>query len=135
MRLFAALIGAAILEVGGDALVRMGLQRHALALIGGAACLIIYGVVVNLGGLDFGRLMGVYIVVFFVVSQIIAMLAFGQLPTLRAAVAGALMITAAVVLLTPAPVHGPWSRRSASHPSPLPGTRAAGVESERASPH
>jgi hypothetical protein len=99
MRLLAMLTGAALLEVGGDALVRMGLQRHAIPLLAGAVCLVIYGVVVNLGGLDFGRLMGVYIVIFFIISQIVAALAFGQLPSLRAAVAGALMIAAAGVLL------------------------------------
>jgi hypothetical protein len=135
MRLFAMLTGAAILEVGGDALVRMGLHRHALALLAGAACLVTYGVVVNLGGLDFGRLMGVYIVVFFVVSQIIALLLFGQFPTARAALAGALMLMAAAVLLTPAPVRGPWSSRSASQPSVLAGTRPEAVGSEKTSQH
>jgi hypothetical protein len=135
MRLFAMLIGAAILEVGGDALVRMGLQKHAVPLLGGAACLVVYGVVVNLGGLDklggldFGRLMGVYIVVFFIVSQIIAILVFGQLPGVRAAVAAALMITAAGVLLTQAPVHGPSSStRVQSRPSVVPETGSSAVE-------
>lgn len=99
MRLFAMLVGAAVLEVGGDALMRIGLQRRASALLAGAVCLVIYGITVNLGGLDFGRLMGVYIVVFFVVSQIVATLVFGQLPGMRAAVAGVLMIAAAGVLL------------------------------------
>src|SRR5579875_175625 len=124
IRLFATLTGAAMLEVGGDALMRMGLHRHAAALAAGAGCLILYGVVVNFGGIDFGRLMGAYIVVFFIVSQIFAMLAFGQLPTVRAVLAGALMIAAAGVLLTPAPVHQLWSTPIASRP-PVPGAAAA----------
>ncbi len=98
VRLAALLIGAAILEAGGDALVRMGLQQRALPMLAGAACLVAYGVVVNLGSLDFGRLMGIYIVTFFVVSQIIAAAVFGQLPTARATAAGVLMICAAAVL-------------------------------------
>jgi drug/metabolite transporter superfamily protein YnfA len=98
LRLLAMLVGAAVLEVGGDALVRLGLQRQAPALIAGAVCLFVYGVTVNLGGLDFGRLMGVYIVVFFVVSQIVAMLIFGQMPGARTAIAGALMIIAGAIL-------------------------------------
>jgi hypothetical protein len=99
MRLAALLIGAAILEVGGDALVRIGLQRRALPMLTGAACLFAYGVMVNLGSLEFGRLMGIYIVTFFLVSQIIAAVAFGQIPDVRAAAAGALMIAAGAVLL------------------------------------
>ncbi len=98
MRLYAMLVGAAVLEVSGDALVRIGLQRHAPALFAGAVCLVVYGVTVNLGGLDFGRLMGVYIVVFFLVSRIIAALIFGQTPGLRDTLAGALMIIAAGIL-------------------------------------
>ncbi len=93
------LIGAAVLEVGGDALVRMGLQRRVVPMVAGAACLAAYGVIVNLGSLDFGRLMGVYIVVFFLVSQIIAVAVFGQMPGIRTAAAGALMVCAAIVLL------------------------------------
>jgi small multidrug resistance family-3 protein len=98
VRLAALLVGAAILEVGGDALVRIGLQRRAMPMLAGAACLVAYGVVVNLGSLNFGRLMGIYIVTFFVVSQIIAAALFGQLPTARAAAAGVLMVCAAVLL-------------------------------------
>ncbi len=98
LRLAALLIGAAILEAGGDALVRVGLQRRALPMLAGAACLVAYGVVVNLGSLNFGRLMCIYIVTFFVVSQIVAAAVFGQLPTARAVTAGGLMICAALVL-------------------------------------
>lgn len=43
--------------------------------------------------------MGVYIALFFVVSQIIAVLAFGQMPSLRTAAAGGLMIAAAAVVM------------------------------------
>ena len=64
----AMLILAAALEIGGDAAIRHGLVRsawHSLAL--GAVSLVVYGLVVNANRLvDFGRLMGLYIAVFFV---------------------------------------------------------------------
>ena len=99
MRLTALLIGAALLEVGGDALVRIGLQRRPIPMIAGAVCLVTYGVVVNLGTLDFGRLMGAYIATFFVVSQIIAVLLFGQIPAPRAIAGGVMMLAAAAVMI------------------------------------
>ncbi len=68
---------AAILEVGGDALIRMGLKGRGISfMVLGAAVLVGYGFLVNLTALDFGRLMGLYIVLFFVVAQLTAMLFF-----------------------------------------------------------
>jgi small multidrug resistance family-3 protein len=70
---------AAALEVGGDALIRAGLQRKGLALmLGGAVTLAVYGFMVNMTGLDFSRLMGLYIVLFFLVAQAVAVFAFQE---------------------------------------------------------
>jgi small multidrug resistance family-3 protein len=64
---------SALLEVGGDALVRWGLQgKQILGFVLGGAALLAYGTVVNTPKWEFGRLMGVYIAVFFVVSQLIS---------------------------------------------------------------
>ena len=93
------LVLAAILEVGGDALVRWGLrgkQWTGLAL--GAAFLVAYGFSVNLPRWDFGRMMGVYIAVFFVVSQVVAVGFFREklpLPT----VLGGILIVAGGILI------------------------------------
>ena len=63
MKEFILLIVAAVFEVGGDALIRAGLKGGGvLLMVGGAAVLVIYGFMVNLTKLDFGRLMGIYIV-------------------------------------------------------------------------
>ena len=66
------LVLAAALEIGGDAAIRHGLVRcawHWVAL--GAVTLVAYGLMVNANRLiDFGRLMGLYVVVFFVVSRV-----------------------------------------------------------------
>ena len=62
-------IAAAILEVGGDALIRKGLRGSGLALIvAGFVVLGCYGLVVNIVRWDFSRLLGVYVAVFAVIS-------------------------------------------------------------------
>lgn len=95
----AILIGAAILESGGDALMRMGLHGWRLWMIVGGVALAGYGVVVNLGTLDFGRLMGVYIVIFFIVSQIIAVTVFHQSPMRGTVIGGALIVVGGAVMM------------------------------------
>jgi drug/metabolite transporter superfamily protein YnfA len=62
-------IAAAILEVGGDALIRKGLRGSGLVLIvAGFVVLGCYGLVVNIVRWDFSRLLGVYVAVFAVIS-------------------------------------------------------------------
>jgi drug/metabolite transporter superfamily protein YnfA len=94
-----ALLAAALLEVGGDALTRMGLRGRPVWLIAGALVLFIYGVVVNQGRFDFGRLMGVYIAVFFLVSQIIAFAFFRDVPDYKTLAGGLLIVTGGAVIM------------------------------------
>jgi small multidrug resistance family-3 protein len=62
-------LGAAMLEVGGDAVVRQGLRGGSLVIILlGCATLGAYGVLVNTVRWDFSRLLGVYVAVFALVS-------------------------------------------------------------------
>ena len=62
-------IAAAILEVGGDAVIRRGLRGGIVwFIILGFVTLGCYGVVVNTVKWDFSRLLGVYVAVFGVVS-------------------------------------------------------------------
>jgi drug/metabolite transporter superfamily protein YnfA len=65
-------IAAALLEVGGDAVVRQGLrsQKWALILVG-CVMLGVYGVVVNTVKWDFSKLLGVYVAVFAVISVLV----------------------------------------------------------------
>jgi drug/metabolite transporter superfamily protein YnfA len=75
----AVFLGAAVLEVVGDALIRRGLRGSGVALIAvGFAVLGSYGVVVNLLDVDFSRLLGAYVGVFAVVSVLVGRLAFGD---------------------------------------------------------
>ncbi len=72
-------IGAAILEVSGDAVVRKGLRGSSLALIlSGCAMLGCYGVVVNTVKWDFSRLLGVYVSVFALISVLFGRLIFKE---------------------------------------------------------
>ncbi len=72
-------IGAAILEVGGDAVVRKGLRGSGLVLImTGFAMLGCYGVVVNMVKWDFSKLLGVYVAVFAVISILFGRFVFKE---------------------------------------------------------
>ena len=74
------LIGAAILEVGGDAVVRRGLHaRQVLMVALGFAILGSYGVVVNLIRLDFSRLLGAYVGFFALTSVLCGRFVFREL--------------------------------------------------------
>lgn len=91
------LLCAAFLEAGGDALMRLGLRspthtRSALFFVLGGLVLTFYGYVVNAPPWDFGRLLGVYVAIFFVVAQLISWLGFGQKPTPMILLGGALIV-------------------------------------------
>jgi hypothetical protein len=94
---------AAVLEAGGDAIVRTGLHATAMPariglLVVGAGVLFAYGVTVNLPPWDFGRLLGVYVTLFFVVAQLINWLGFGLKPTPAILVGGALIIAGGLTI-------------------------------------
>jgi len=78
LKTLASLVAAALLEVGGDAAIRYGLLRSATAaIVVGAVSLVAYGFVVNTNRvMEFNRLMGVYIALFYLVSQVIAVAMF-----------------------------------------------------------
>ena len=101
--ILALLTLAATLESGGDALVRSGLHAPALTtrigfMAAGAVVLFVYGVSVNLPPWDFGRLLGVYVALFFVVAQMINLLAFGIKPGLPIYVGGLLIVSGGLVI-------------------------------------
>lgn len=62
-------IAAALLEVGGDAVVRTGLRgSQPIVVILGCLLLGAYGIIVNTVKWDFSRLLGIYVAVFAVIS-------------------------------------------------------------------
>lgn len=100
MRELLLLVLAAALEVGGDALVRSGLKSQGIGLmITGGVVLVAYGFMVNMTQLDFGRLMGIYIAVFFIVAQATAVLFFKERLS-PPVLAGGLLIIAGGAVMT-----------------------------------
>ncbi len=97
------LLGAAVLEAGGDAVARRGLHAGSLGsrlglILAGGVVLTAYGVTVNLPPWDFGRLLGVYVTLFFLVAQAINALAFGVAPSTPILIGGALVIAGGLVM-------------------------------------
>jgi small multidrug resistance family-3 protein len=99
VKAFSILVIAATLEVGGDALIRVGLEGATYSIAAGALTLFAYGFVVNKSGLDFNRLMGVYIAIFFLVSQIISFCLFRQIPDDRIIVGGGFIVAGGLLIL------------------------------------
>ena len=95
-----ALVLAALLEVGGDAVIRRGLQgRSALLLACGGALLFTYGVAVNAAPWTFGRLLGGYVAIFFVLAQILDVVVFGHRPSWSILAGGTLVVAGGAVVL------------------------------------
>jgi drug/metabolite transporter superfamily protein YnfA len=94
---------AAFLEAYGDSCFQSALYRtsgtsRALAFVGGAVSLAFYGLVVNGPRWEFGKLLGIYVVLFFLVAQILARVRFGQSPTLSIWIGGALICAGGVII-------------------------------------
>jgi small multidrug resistance family-3 protein len=97
------LAAAALLEAGGDAIVSSGLHAPTIAAKGGLIALgglvlLAYGVVVNTPSWDFGRLLGVYVTLFFLAAQAINFLAFGVRPDLSVLLGGLLIVSGGLLM-------------------------------------
>ena len=97
------LIVAAGLEAGGDALMRMGLHSTSIwsRLVFFALATIVlfgYGWTVNIPPWDFGRLLGLYVVFFFLFAQLISWLVFKQPPSGAVLIGGCLIAAGGIVI-------------------------------------
>lgn len=100
---FLLLAFAAMLEVFGDACFQSGMYQSTGTkrvgwFVGGTLVLVFYSLFVNTPKWDFGKLLGVYVVLFFVVAQIVAKLRFQQSPTPPVYVGGALIVLGGAVM-------------------------------------
>ncbi len=96
------LLLAALLEAGGDAVIRVALHSPAkgtrVALfLASSALLFAYGWTVNASTWDFGQLLGLYVVFFFVIAQILSWLVFRQPPSIPVLAGGALIVSGGLV--------------------------------------
>ncbi len=72
-------LGSALLEVGGDAVVRRGLRgANVVIILAGGLMLAAYGLLVNTVRWDFSRLLGVYVAMFALVSVMCGRFVFGE---------------------------------------------------------
>ena len=90
---------AALLEAGGDALIYRGMHTGRLwFFIAGGITLVLYGLTVNTPHWDFGRLMGVYIVLFFVISQMIALFIYHEKPHSHVLLGGVFIVLGGILI-------------------------------------
>ena len=100
---FLILAFCALLEAGGDALVRKGMHAEAMVTrvglyIAAAIVLFAYGWLINRPPWSFGSLLGIYVVLFFVVAQILAFTLFGERPTPALAIGGLLIVSGGILI-------------------------------------
>ena len=100
---FVVLVIAASLEVLGDSFFQSGLYRstgttRSVWFVVGVVVLGTYGLFVNLPQWDFGKLLGVYVALFFVVAQVVAKVRFQQSPTAPIWVGGGLIVAGGLVI-------------------------------------
>ncbi len=94
---------AAALEALGDSCFQSGLHRSAgldrvWYALGGALALILYGTLLNIAPWKFGKLLGIYVVFFFVVAQALAWLRFGEVPTRPMVIGGSLIVAGGAII-------------------------------------
>jgi hypothetical protein len=97
------LLFAAALEAGGDAFIRVGLHTnaawHRYAMFAAAAVVLFaYGLAVNAPPWDFGKLLGLYVVFFFIIAQLISWLFFKQTPSPMVIIGGSLIVAGGIVI-------------------------------------
>lgn len=97
------LLVATVLEVSGDAVIRIALYSHvglarAGLFLSGAVLLFGYGTFLNLAPVEFGKIVGLYIATLFVVWQVINFFVFSARPTLPIIVGGSLVIAGGAII-------------------------------------
>ena len=103
MPLLLILAIAALMEAGGDALLRKALLDIAgpariAWFLAGAAVLAGYGTLLNLAPLEFGQVVGLYIATLFVMWQLINFAVFRSVPNAPILAGGALIVTGGLIV-------------------------------------
>ena len=105
LQAIAFLVAATVLEVSGDAVIRIALHNHAgltgirLALFFLGAILVFgYGAFLNLAPLEFREVVGIYIATLFIVWQVINYAFFQTLPTAPVLTGGTLIVIGGAVV-------------------------------------
>jgi small multidrug resistance family-3 protein len=104
-QIIAILVVATVLEVSGDATVRIALREHSgltairigLFLVG-AALVFGYATFLNLTPLEFRDVVGLYIATLFIVWQVVNYAFFRTLPTLPVLAGGSLIVIGGAIV-------------------------------------
>ena len=100
---FFVLALAAYLEVQGDACFQSGLYhssgvKQIAWFAAGTVVLVCYSLFLNSSKVDFGKLLGIYVVLFFLVAQVVAKLQFHQSPSKPIYVGGAFVVIGGLIM-------------------------------------
>jgi small multidrug resistance family-3 protein len=100
---FFVLVIAAYLEVQGDACFQAGLHHASGAsrigwFLVGTCVLVCYSLFLNSSKVDFGKLLGIYVVLFFLTAQVVAKVQFHQSPSRPIYVGGAFVVLGGLIM-------------------------------------
>lgn len=94
------LILAITAETTGDASIRLGVRGGKLLIfLAGAGLVICYGTLMSFPSWNFSRTMGVYIALFFIISQIVAVVIMRERISVPVMVGGLLIVAGGLVIL------------------------------------
>lgn len=104
MKIFLFVLAATIFEAAGDALLRIAIHSHAWPIrigyfITGAALLTLYGTSLNIAPVEFGKVVGLYVALLYIVFQVTNYLAFKAKPTLPVLVGGVLIVAGGLLVI------------------------------------
>lgn len=94
---------AAFLETWGDSFFQAAFYRstglvRVLLLAVGTVVLGLYASIVNIPRWHFGKLLGIYVVLFFLATQLLARIRFGQVPSPPIYFGGAMMVIGGAIM-------------------------------------
>ena len=103
LTLFGFLIAATSLEATGDAVVRLGINQsqwmvRCLLFVAGAILLFGYGLSVNLAPVEFGRVVGLYIAMLFVMWQAVNWIVFQVAPVGPVIIGGLFIVVGGAIV-------------------------------------
>ena len=121
MKIFLFVLASTIFEAAGDAILRIALNSHAVPVrVGyfatGMLLLTLYGTSLNLAPVEFGKVVGLYIALLFIVFQVTNYIAFKARPTLPIFVGGTLIVAGGLLVML-------WQRPALTHDPDVIATR------------
>ncbi|WP_419803941.1 hypothetical protein [Terriglobus sp.] len=104
MKIFLFVLAATIFEAAGDALLRNAIHSHVWSIrigyfLTGAVLLTLYGTSLNLAPVEFGKVVGLYVALLYIVFQVTNYIAFKAKPTLPVLVGGVLIVAGGLLTI------------------------------------